>query len=54
MHFPKQMTAKDRVFLRGIKTGLKLFQALGVFSILQIETQTRNGGIFADKMRYGK
>lgn len=54
MHSPKQITAKNQVFLRGIKTGLGPFQALGVISILQIEMQTRNGGIFADKMGYGK
>lgn len=54
MHSPRRMTAKDRVPLRGIKSGLRPFQALGVFSMLQIETQTRSGGILADEMGYGK
>ena len=54
MHTPRHMTSNDRIALRGIRSGLRPFQALGIFSMLQIEVDTRSGGILADEMGYGK
>ena len=54
MHTPRHMTSNDRIALRGIRSGLRPFQALGIFSMLQIEVDTQSGGILADEMGYGK
>ena len=48
------MSSKDRVALCGIRLELKPFQALGIFSMLQIEVDTGSGGIFADEIGYEK
>lgn len=54
MYSARHMSSKDYVALHGIRSGLRLFQALGIFSMLEIEVDIGNGGIFADKMRYKK
>ena len=54
MHTPRHMTSNDQIALRGIRSGLRPFQALGIFSMLQIEVDTQSGGILADEMGYGK
>ncbi len=54
MHSARHMSSKDRVTFCGIRSGLRLFQALGIFSMLQIEVNTANEGILADEMGYRK
>lgn len=54
MHSLRHMTSKDCMALCGIKSGLRPFQALGVFSMVQIELHTQSEGILADEMGYGK
>ncbi len=54
IHSARHMSSKDRVALCGIRLGLRSFQALGIFSMLQIKVDTGSRGIFADKMGYGK
>lgn len=54
MHSPRHMISKNRIILPGIKLGLRQFQALEIFSMLQIEVDMQSGGILADKMRYEK
>lgn len=54
MHSTRHMSSKDCVALYGIRSGLRLFQALGIFSMLEIKVDIGSGGIFADEMRYKK
>lgn len=54
MHFVRHMSFKDRMAPYGIKSGLKQFQALGIFLILQIEGNTHSGSILVDEMEYRK
>ena len=54
MHTPRHMTFNDRIALCGIRSGLRPFQALEIFSMLQIEVDTQSGGILADEIGYRK
>lgn len=54
MHTPRHMTSNDRIALRGIRSWLRPFQALGIFSMLQIKMDTQSGGILAEEMGYEK
>ena len=40
IHFPRHMISNDRIALCGIRSGLRPFQALEIFSMLQIEVDT--------------
>lgn len=54
MQSVRHMNSKDRVVLCEIRLGLRPFQALGIFLMLQIEVNIGSGGILADEMGYGK
>ncbi len=54
MHSAKHISSKDRVAFCGMRLGLKPFQALKIFSMLQIEVDTGSEGILADEIGYGK
>ncbi|MCJ1346288.1 hypothetical protein MMC31_004503 [Peltigera leucophlebia] len=53
-HSMSKMSLSDRVPIRGLKCGLRPFQALGVFCMFLVEVTTLSGGILADDMRLGK
>ncbi len=54
MHSARHINSKDRVVLHRIRLGLRLFQALGIFLMLQIKVNTSNGNILVDEMGYRK
>ncbi len=54
MHSVRYISSKDRVVLHGIRSGLRPFQALEIFLMLQIEVDTSSGGILVDELGYGK
>lgn len=54
MHSAGHMNSEDRMALCGIKSGLRPFHTLEIFSMLQIEIITGSGDIFADKIGYRK
>lgn len=53
-HPINKMSLSDRVPVRGLKCGLRPFQALGVFCMFSVEVTTLSGGILADDMGLGK
>lgn len=54
MHSARHMSFKKQVVFYRIGLELRLFQALRISSVLQIEVDTDSKGILGDKMRYGK
>ncbi len=55
MHSTRYQNFKDWISLDGIRSVLRLFQALGIFSMLQIQVDTvTSGGILSDKIGYRK
>ncbi len=48
------MSLSDRVPIRGLKCGLRPFQAFGVYCIFAVEVTTISGGILVDDMGLGK
>lgn len=48
------MTSKDRMALCGIKSGLRPFQPLEIFWMLQIKVDTSSGSILLDEKEYEK
>lgn len=56
MHFPRHMTSNNRITLDNIRSGLRLFQALEIFFILQIKVDIENKGIMilVDEIGYRK
>ena len=53
-HPMSKMSLSDRVPIRGLKCGLRPFQALGVFCMFLVEVTTLSRGILADDMGLGK
>ncbi len=53
-HLINKISLSDRVPIRSLKCGLRLFQALGVYYIFAVEVTTMSGGILADDMGLGK
>ncbi len=49
-----KMSLSDRMPIRGLKCGLRPFQALGVYCMFAVEVTTMSGGILADDMGLGK
>ena len=54
MHFPRHITSKNPIAFCGLKSGLRPFQALEIFSMLKIKVDMQGEGILADKMEYKK
>lgn len=54
IHPPRHITLKDRIAFSDIKSGLRSFQALGIFFMLKIEMDKQSGNILADKIGYRK
>lgn len=54
MYSVRHMTSKNGIVFSGIRLGLKPFQALKIFAMLQIEVDTSSRDMFVDKMRYNK
>lgn len=54
MHFLRYITSNNQIAFHGIRSLLKLFQALKHFFILQTEENTQSRGILADEIKYEK
>lgn len=54
IHSTRHISSRDWMALDGIRLGLRPFQALGIFLMLQIKVDTGSKGIIVDKIRYRK
>lgn len=54
IHSPRHMIFNNQIVFCSIKSELKPFQPLEIFSILQIEVDTQSGSILTNEMEYGK
>lgn len=54
LHSSKQISMDNRIKPRSLSVGLRLFQALGIFSMFNIEIVTNSRDILADEMGFGK
>lgn len=54
MHSLRHMIPNNQIAFCSIRSGLKPFQTLWIFSILQIKVHMESKGILANEMRYKK